>query len=699
MKFKAYTGITWSVLELTGLIEDEDSCVYFEKFKKHVGLHPFHLTNLNTALNEILSSNLNSYDPDLKGFLLAYKNPKLLTPLGEIFYDTCFIHVDTEADFYIFRPEVGCTLKGIVNKKGLDHIGILVHKAFNVSIPKPDDEENWPGDNLEIGQEARFVITLLDFSSKLPFIRGVLNADDYLRGCRLMPNSNSNKRLPSENTIQNNNQVLEKDVKHTKNHTFFATDSENTTDEDVAKVKKESVQWKKSEKKLKHEESITYSEKKKKDKKHDKEFKEINESKPKSIKVETVHDHYTNNLSLNSKLMENEELESINLKSKVKKKSRVQHSQSWINEDDDEKPAQHLPSEISNKSILESKDDIMKIKVEHNVVIGSDIEIIPENKPKLERKSMKRKSLDDNDTSLADLNADKCIVSSRSINKRSSKKIKLEESNDKYTHEVSDDAQDSPKKQFKKHRDSLKLETSESDQVSMKRSNILDSEVVFQNIKIKKEKIISESENTQDEDFVEINKMSEKDPDLNTFSSTYDVEEDKNNAIKKKRRKHSKKVIIDTSTIKVEPEFEDVIKIEHGFEETAIKVENSNNNDDINEDVYSEQDVKATTSSPRKKHSVNLSDDNNRSNIKRSKKKEVDEEIHSGKVKTEKFVVIDGSDIDNNDANLQNTEKKKKHSKRSLHKQLNKSREFESGNESEFDFRNVKIKTERFSDS
>ncbi|XP_048263432.1 uncharacterized protein LOC100643241 isoform X2 [Bombus terrestris] len=691
MKFKAYTGITWSVLELTGLIEDEDSCVYFEKFKKHVGLHPFHLTNLNTALNEILSSNLNSYDPDLKGFLLAYKNPKLLTPLGEIFYDTCFIHVDTEADFYIFRPEVGCTLKGTVNKKGLDHIGILVHKTFNVSIPKPDDEENWPGDNLEIGQEARFVITLLDFSSKLPFIRGVLNAE-------LMPKSISNKRLSSENTVQNNN-VLEKNVKHTKNHTFFATDSENTTDEDVAKVKKETIQWKKSEKNLKHEESITYSEKKKKDKKRDKEFKEINESKPKSIKVETVHDHYTNNLSLNSELLENEELESINLKSKVKKKSRVQHSQSWINEDNDEKPAQHLPSEISNKSILESKDDIIKIKVEHNAMIGNNIEIIPESKPKLERKSMKRKSLDDYDTSLADLNADKCIVSSRSMNKRNSKKIKMEESNDRYIHEVSDDAQDFPKKQFKKHKDSLKLETSESDQVSIKKSNILDSEVVFQNIKIKKEKNISGSENTQDEDYVEINKMSEQDPDLNTSSSTHGVEEDKNNAIKKKRRKHSKKVIIDTSTIKVEPEFEDVIKIEYGFEETAIKVENSNNIDDINEDVYSEQDVKATISSPRKKHSLNLSDDTNRSNTKRSKKEEVDKEIHSRKVKTEKFVVIDVSDIDNNDANLQNTEKKKKHSKRSLHKQLNKSREFESGNESEFDFRNVKIKTERLSDS
>lgn len=65
---------------------------------------------------------------------------------------------------------------GVVNKKGLDHIGILVHKTFNVSIPKPDDEEDWPGDNVEIGQEVRFAVTLLDFNSKLPFIRGVLNS-------------------------------------------------------------------------------------------------------------------------------------------------------------------------------------------------------------------------------------------------------------------------------------------------------------------------------------------------------------------------------------------------------------------------------------------------------------------------------------------------------------------------------------------
>lgn len=48
----------------------------------------------------------------LSGVILSYKNPKLLSPLGYILYDTCYIHVDVQADFYIFRPEIGKSLKG-----------------------------------------------------------------------------------------------------------------------------------------------------------------------------------------------------------------------------------------------------------------------------------------------------------------------------------------------------------------------------------------------------------------------------------------------------------------------------------------------------------------------------------------------------------------------------------------------------------
>lgn len=65
---------------------------------------------------------------------------------------------------------------GTVNKKGLDHIGLLVHKAFNVSIPKEDGDEDWPGDDLAIGQDVHFVVTCLDITSGLPYIRGALSS-------------------------------------------------------------------------------------------------------------------------------------------------------------------------------------------------------------------------------------------------------------------------------------------------------------------------------------------------------------------------------------------------------------------------------------------------------------------------------------------------------------------------------------------
>lgn len=49
----------------------------------------------------------------LDGLLLAYKNPIILTPVAGILNDTSYIHIDVEADFYIFRPKVDAKLKGI----------------------------------------------------------------------------------------------------------------------------------------------------------------------------------------------------------------------------------------------------------------------------------------------------------------------------------------------------------------------------------------------------------------------------------------------------------------------------------------------------------------------------------------------------------------------------------------------------------
>ena len=64
MGFKSRIGITWTDLELEGLLEDEDSFVHYERAHKHLGLHPYHLTDLNAALKNFFCDKLYYYDSE-----------------------------------------------------------------------------------------------------------------------------------------------------------------------------------------------------------------------------------------------------------------------------------------------------------------------------------------------------------------------------------------------------------------------------------------------------------------------------------------------------------------------------------------------------------------------------------------------------------------------------------------------------------
>lgn len=115
----------------------------------------------------------------LNGIVLGYENVRLLSDVGELNYDNCFVHVNVLADFYIFRPTVGSQLHGVVNKKSKDHVGCLVFNHFNVSIPKPPppetedgDEGDWLGASTQLGHEIAFTVTYTNFDRRLPYIRG-----------------------------------------------------------------------------------------------------------------------------------------------------------------------------------------------------------------------------------------------------------------------------------------------------------------------------------------------------------------------------------------------------------------------------------------------------------------------------------------------------------------------------------------------
>lgn len=467
MKFKTYTGITWSLLELAGLLEDEDSHVHYEKIKKHLGLHPFHLTNLSEALNEILSSSLNSYDPELNGFLLAYKNPKLLTPLGDTFYDSYFIHVDIEADFYVFRPEVGNTLKGIVNKKGYNHIGILVHKAFNVSIPKQPLARDWPGDLVEIGQEVKFKITHLDLTSRLPFIRGSLNQENYLDGCKLLSATKKRKRM-------------------TLSESFCDTNKESE-DSDNADV--EIYQSLNQSKKLKKLEKQISSEKHSKKKKH---------SDGENIQEEETIKHSKKRLKV-SQEFEIEHDESYN--SSSDNVNSVNNTDTFI------KKRKKSSKSLDNTQISEPEFDYsnVTIKVEKDLVSSPDTADTSEVELKKREKKAKKLSkklelLDDVDSNIDNEEIKRNI---KLENKNSSKKRKLSESdvNDASTPiklEGTPKPNNSNKYQEENNHDSTSHRRKSSEKHIKK--SVTDSESEFVNVQIKEEKNTSESEHTRTED-------------------------------------------------------------------------------------------------------------------------------------------------------------------------------------------------------
>lgn len=172
--------ISFEIEYLRNLEEDSRSCVYLEHGKEHLALHPFQLDNINSSIKELLNKNIARYCRHLNGILLGYDNVKLLSSDGLICDDSCFVHTDIEADFYVFKPEIDSTLQGVINKISKDHVACLVHKTFTISLPKPDDAVTWIGNKAQIGQEVQFTIVEAVFDGSLPYIRGIIISLDSI---------------------------------------------------------------------------------------------------------------------------------------------------------------------------------------------------------------------------------------------------------------------------------------------------------------------------------------------------------------------------------------------------------------------------------------------------------------------------------------------------------------------------------------
>lgn len=164
---------------LKALCGSPDSAMSMVRMPVHLALQPAYLGNINAGIFSSLNKNINKYYPELKGILMGYTKIKLKRQEGSISNDAPFIHVDVQADFYIFKPKNGVTLRGRVNKKSAGHVGCLVHDVFNAAITPPigANLSRWCGAQAEIGKQITFVTTAVSFGDKVPIIRGRLEEE------------------------------------------------------------------------------------------------------------------------------------------------------------------------------------------------------------------------------------------------------------------------------------------------------------------------------------------------------------------------------------------------------------------------------------------------------------------------------------------------------------------------------------------
>ncbi|EIW83174.1 hypothetical protein CONPUDRAFT_121639 [Coniophora puteana RWD-64-598 SS2] len=101
-----------------------------------VSIAPVFASNLQGGAEEMLDSMIMRYIPALQGVVLAHHNLKFLSRTATIKADCPFTVCPICFDATVWRPRVGMKLVGKVNLCSPDHISLLVHRTFNVSIPR-----------------------------------------------------------------------------------------------------------------------------------------------------------------------------------------------------------------------------------------------------------------------------------------------------------------------------------------------------------------------------------------------------------------------------------------------------------------------------------------------------------------------------------------------------------------------------------
>lgn len=164
--------VKYSKRELDRYVRDKNSCITLTNSEMHVGFPPWGFANFQETLTNIVSRDkIGKYDAKLDGIVLEVRNIKVFGTAYPVHDDDPYNHINIKANFYVFQPRIGETIKGVVKHISNFHVAVIIYRVFNVSIRfKRTDVQ----DSLKINQPISFRVKKFDLQGAMPYIEGEL---------------------------------------------------------------------------------------------------------------------------------------------------------------------------------------------------------------------------------------------------------------------------------------------------------------------------------------------------------------------------------------------------------------------------------------------------------------------------------------------------------------------------------------------
>lgn len=187
--------VKYTKLELDRYVRDEKSCIKRINSELHVGFPPWGFANFEETLTNIISRDkIGKYDAKLDGIILEVRNIKVLGSVYPVHDDDPYNHINIRANFYVFQPQIGSIVEGVIKHISHGHVAVIIYRVFNVSIRFDRSEMQH---SLHINQKISFRMKKFELQGAMPYIAGELVDIDTSES------KNLNKHLKFENDDEN----------------------------------------------------------------------------------------------------------------------------------------------------------------------------------------------------------------------------------------------------------------------------------------------------------------------------------------------------------------------------------------------------------------------------------------------------------------------------------------------------------------